>query len=130
MQVTRPPRLALLRPFFDPKRTDFCKHISPHPTLSTGYFPPSKPVKHVTLSPCPLVTLSPITLSPITLSASNLFTRQLVNLSDPFVLSTQYQYAQRYQSPVHFPLGKHDAYLRHLPYGNQETYSDALTRAG
>lgn len=126
MQVTKPPRLALLRPFFDPKHTDFCKHISLQPYIINLL--PHSPKNLLNMLPCLLVPL--LLCLPFTLSANNLFTRQFVNLSNPFVLSTQHQYAQRYQLPVHFPLGKHDAYLRHLPYGNQETYSDALTRAG
>ena len=126
LQVARPLKTALLRPFFDLKYNIFCKHISLQPYIINWLpHPPKKPVKHVTLSPCP-----PVTLSLLTLSTSNLFTCQLVNLSNSFVLSTQHQYALRYQLPVHFPLGKHDAYLRHLPYGNQETYSDVLTLMG
>ena len=98
LQVTRPLRLALLRPFFDPKRTAFCKHISPLPyIINLLPHPPPKPVKYVTLSPCPPVTLSSLTLLPClplpcpqatcslvylsTRQPVNLFTRQPVNSS-------------------------------------------------
>ena len=48
-------KTAFLRPFFDLKCNIFCKHISPptlHYQLVTASSP--KPVKYVTLSPCPL----------------------------------------------------------------------------
>ena len=71
LQVTRPPRLALLRPFFDQKYNIFCKYISPSPyIINLLPHPPKKLVKDVTLSPCP--PCYPVSHYPV---RSNLFTR-------------------------------------------------------
>ena len=105
-------RIYMLFKFY--RTAIFVNIFHSNPTLSTGYLIlPPKPVKYVTLSPCPLLPCLPLPYPQTTCL--------LVNLSNPYVLSTQHQYAQRYQLPVHFPLGRHDAYLMHLPYDDQGT---------